>query len=331
MNPKISIIIPVYKAEKTIQRCLSSLLNQTLAEFEIIVVDDKGGDNTITIVEDIKQTHQRGDSIKIVEMPKNSGAALARNYGMREARGEYIAFVDSDDWCESFMYESLYNEAKRNNTDFSYCQALKELPDGKTKVLKLPYVEPGIISDEKRAFMLKHFVAYFWTGIYKKDFLVKERIEFPNVRYSEDSFFIWMVILTANRFSSLDKIGYHYIIYNDSVSNTLDKTKYLVKIELYRQLLKEIKARGLYEKFQQDILFLYFKKAYLIPLFIYISETKKLNRDNIQQINVSFRQSFPNVRIKNSIIACFVFLFDKLPLFMALLIKNFKLYRFIRM
>ena len=111
---KISIIVPVYNAEKYIGRCLHSLINQTLKDIEIIVIDDGSKDNTNKILQKYK------DRIKIIKQ-KNSGVATARNKGLEIATGEYIYFVDSDDWIEKDTLEKLYSKAIDNNYDCVMC------------------------------------------------------------------------------------------------------------------------------------------------------------------------------------------------------------------
>ena len=333
MNIKVSIIIPVYKVEKYIAKCIHSLLEQSMPEIEIIVVDDKGLDKSIEIVQEIQQSHPRGSIIQLIEMPSNVGAAIARNEGIKIAKGEYIAFVDSDDWCEPTMYENLYAIAKANDSDFSYCDAVKDFSNGKKKILEQASVEPGMITQEKRAFMLTHFVVYFWTSIYKRSFLMEHEITFPKGRYSEDSYFFWLVLMYAQSFAVQNKAYYHYLVHETSVSNTSDANKYLLKIDLYNQLLKDFKGRGLFHKFEKELVFLYAKKAYLVPLFIYISQTKNIKRTEISKISSTFYAEFPNatsnVYIKKNIsVRLAIFFFKRAPLLSANLVSILKLHKF---
>ena len=125
-NVAISIIIPLYNAELYIEKCIMSLLNQTLKDIEILVIDDCGSDNSVQVVNKLKQKHDEADIIKIVSMPVNSGAAASRNYGLQIATGEYVGFMDADDWCNDAMFEQLYTQAKQHNADWSFCNAIKE-------------------------------------------------------------------------------------------------------------------------------------------------------------------------------------------------------------
>ena len=121
--PKISIIVPVYNVEKYIDKCLKSLVHQTLQDIEIIIVNDGTQDKS----EEIIEKYVRGNQNKIKYYEKsNGGLSSARNYGLEYATGEYIAFLDSDDYVESNMYEEMYNLAKKENADMVECDFIWE-------------------------------------------------------------------------------------------------------------------------------------------------------------------------------------------------------------
>lgn len=264
----LSVIIPVYNAEKYIRKCLESLLAQTLKGIEIIVVDDKGPDRSMDVVRQIKETHPRGQAITLLEMNHNSGAAAARNYGLQHTKGDYVAFVDSDDWCEPNMYESLYSKAKADDCDWCYGHAIKEYPDGRKAILKQPDMSSGMLTPKIRKEMLSRFVAYFWTSIYKRDFLIQNKIQFPLYRFSEDSFFVWMVVMHAQRFAVVNKTFYHYIVQPNSVSNLYDGTKHQQKVEVFSLLINDLRDKQQYFPYKAELDYLYIKKGLFIPLCI---------------------------------------------------------------
>ena len=113
LTPKISVIIPCYNVEKYLRECLDSVVNQTLKDIEIICVNDGSTDGTQKILEEYAQ---KDDRILLINKP-NGGLSLARNTGMEKMRGEYVAFLDSDDWVDLDFYEKLYNAAKQNGAD----------------------------------------------------------------------------------------------------------------------------------------------------------------------------------------------------------------------
>jgi glycosyltransferase involved in cell wall biosynthesis len=326
MNPNVSIIVPVYKACLTIEKCLLSLLHQSLGNIELIVVDDKGNDGSLDVVKKIQQAHDRGHCIKILEMPENLGAALARNKALELATGEYVAFVDSDDWCESDMYADLFGKAKITNADFCYCQAKKDLAGGKTLILKQKYSFSGSVSNEMRKIMLTNFVAYFWAGIYKRTFLQENNIAFPKGKYSEDSYFVWLNVLYANRVASVDRPYYHYIMNAASVTASIDAQRYLKKIELYFSFLEDVKSRNLYSKQRSEIDYLIFKKGILLPMMIYTLESPEFNSSKIFEINNLLKKRLPDINknvfyLKNIKIRILYNLFISYPDIVAKIIK----------
>lgn len=117
MKPKVSIVVPIYNVEKYLRRCVDSLRNQTLDEIEIILVDDGSPDNCPQICDEYANMDNR---IKVIHK-KNGGLSDARNFGIREANGEYLLMVDSDDWCENSMVEELYNTMVFDETDITIC------------------------------------------------------------------------------------------------------------------------------------------------------------------------------------------------------------------
>ena len=129
MIPKVSLIIPVYNAEKYLQECLDSAINQTLENIEIIIVNDGSTDNSLTIC---KRYSQKDSRIKLISQ-KNSGVAVARNIALQTATGEYIAFMDSDDYIDKNMLFDMYTKAKRDNADIVTCQFKHIQNDGTVK------------------------------------------------------------------------------------------------------------------------------------------------------------------------------------------------------
>lgn len=293
---KVSIIVPVYQAEKYVEKCFNSLLDQSLSEIEVIAVDDKGKDRSMEIVRRIQSEHPKGGLIQIVEMPQNSGAAAARNKGLEYAGGEYVAFVDSDDWCEPNMYEDLFNEAHVHQYDWCFGNAIKEYANGKTEVLRQIPLFNGELSPTIRKKILTHFAAYFSTSIYKKNFLTQNDIQFPLYKFSEDSYFLWMVVMYAERLGYIDKIFYHYIVQSNSVSNIYDSNKHLQKIEVFTLLINRLKIEGKYIDYQDELDYLYIKKGFLIPLSIYCIYNKKISREKVKEFFKTLNETIPNYR-----------------------------------
>lgn len=179
--PKVSVIIPVYNTEKYLEKCLDSVCNQTLSDIEIICIDDCSTDNSLNI---LKEYASKDNRIKLIEFKENKGAAVARNTGIIEAKGEYLGFVDSDDYVDLNFYELLYYSIIKNDAD-----AVK----GK---LILKDVEYNINKDNTYDIndLVTKNCAYFYhsftTGLYNVKFLKENNIKFlEGCKYFEDPFF----------------------------------------------------------------------------------------------------------------------------------------------
>ena len=240
--PKISIVIPCYCVEKYLNRCLNSIVNQSLKDIEIILVDDGSLDNVPQMCDD----WQRQDSrIKVIHK-RNEGLGFARNSGLNVASGEYVAFIDSDDFVDCSMFESLYKEAKSSNADAVFCGFRIEQKDGSWKdcneiQLRTVFEGNGVLN-----FMLdmiasapyepceRKFQMSVWHSIYKREIIFQNNILFPSERnvVSEDIPFQVDFLSKANRIVYVPEVYYFYCLNGSSLSATYKPEK----IDLYKNL-----------------------------------------------------------------------------------------------
>ena len=283
---KISVILPVYGVAQYIEKCTQSLLSQTLQDMEFIFVDDHGPDNSIELVKKMIAGHPRENQFVFLKPEHNLGAGMARNYAIPKAKGEYIAFVDSDDWVEPNMFEELYGEAMKNNgTDLCCCQMQKIYPDGRLgDILQNPHITPGLISPENRSFILTHYVSLFASFIYKRDFIEEYQIRFPEERCADDSFFVSSVWMLAKSIAYVDRPFYMYLIRPGSVCTTKDSTKYQKRLIVFEKLLAFAKQNGVYDTYKEEIDFMYIKKGYLSSVFNYITNSTQPSVETIHKI-----------------------------------------------
>ena len=215
---KVSIIIPVYNAEKYIDRCIHSLINQTLREIEIIIVNDGSTDASLKIVSSLAIKDER---IKIIDK-RNGGVGAARNSGIKAAKGEFIGFVDADDWAETNMYETLYNKIKETESDFAICN-VNGIEDGKI-VNKRLNLETGIIdfrlnkSREITNFLRFKYDNANWNKLYNT-WVIKKNVILFNEKMSvwEDLLFNLYYIQFINRAVIIDETLYNYMSHPNSV------------------------------------------------------------------------------------------------------------------
>lgn len=229
MVPKISIIIPIYKVEEYLHRCVDSVLSQTLNEIEVILVDDGSPDNCPKICDSYRQQDVR---VRVIHK-KNGGLASARNAGMKIANGDYIFFLDSDDWLEPDGMELLYQTAIKYDVDFVRFRAIRSGWPGMAENSPCMLGEPreiqgGYYSKERiKREILPRLIATskmtlgpvvgVWESLYSKKFLEDHGITFfENIRYSEDIIFSALVVEAASSFYYLDNACIYHYFYNPS-------------------------------------------------------------------------------------------------------------------
>ena len=250
---KVSIIIPVYNVSEYLPVCLHSLISQTLDGIEVVFVDDHGSDDSMERVREFASKHP---SIvwKYTKTPVNSGPGFARNCGLKVARGEYVCFVDADDWIDPDFCEKLYRKAKETEAEMACCDIL--IGD---QVRRNPPTE-----NKKR--FLRHFVSYFTTFIYKLDFLRKNGIVFPDTHSAEDSCFLSCSLLCAQKISSVKEALYHYVVRPSSVSQKPDRQRASQRMASFRYLMRFAEEKGLYKEYRLELWLMFIKKGWLMSL-----------------------------------------------------------------
>ena len=241
--PKFSIIIPVYNVEKYIKKCLDSVFNQSYKDFEVIVVDDGTKDNSMELVKKY--------DVKIINQ-ENMGLSEARNNGVKKAKGEYLIFLDSDDYIEKDLLKEL-DKSSKNNPDIIRFQ-IQEVFEDNNKIVK--YEEQDFTNKEGyQAFEIiskYYFVENAWCYAIKREYYLKENFKFKKGMIHEDYGLIPLVIMKANNVNSISYIGYNYLQRQGSImsQNNYEKTKKKVKdfYEHYLYLIDEINKTDLDSK-----------------------------------------------------------------------------------
>ena len=216
--PLISVFIPCYNAERTLEKCLSSVIEQSYDHLEIILIDDGSTDNSAKIYEEFRIKDER---IKIL-VQNNAGVSKARNIGVKSATGEYLCFVDSDDWVEPDYCSELYRLLNEENADISIIEASYEDEDGTVVFHKATSGEK--VFDGKRALSLlledNVIQSHPWGKLYKISFF--KNVDFPeNLKCFEDYSTLFKVFDKALKVVKSNKKLYHYIQHDDSLSHSL--------------------------------------------------------------------------------------------------------------
>lgn len=232
-NVKISIITPVYNADKYLEECLASLINQSLENIEIFCIDDNSKDSSLTILKDFAKKDER---IKIIHFEERQGQGYARNAGMKKAKGKYIGFVDADDFVDLNMFEKMYERAELQNADITMCQGLVYDDKIKNVIEDDKYYSLACFEEkfEKKYFNHHDTIDFWdkinvavWNKLYRRDFLINTGAKFPEGFIYEDLPFFYNTYTKAKRSALVKEFLYYYRI--NSQNSTMTRTDKNVK------------------------------------------------------------------------------------------------------
>jgi glycosyltransferase involved in cell wall biosynthesis len=243
MSIKVSVVIPVYNAEKFIAECIQSLLIQTLKECEFIFVNDGSLDRSGEIIEE----YQKSDGRILLFNQENQGVSTARNNGLDVAVGQYIGFVDADDFIEKDMYEKLYNTALENDADIVISNYESEL-EGQKFITKYPFTVGVVL---KKDYIKQKVLPYFiekddlntaCNKIYREKLIKNNNIKFPaNVSLGEDGMFNICSFSHATTIKYIDYTGYHYReVKGSATRDILQKDYFKRALEVYNSKWPEL-------------------------------------------------------------------------------------------
>lgn len=270
MPAKVSVIIPVYGAEKTIEKCAESLFSQTLDDIEYIFVNDCTPDNSIEILQSVARRYPtRRGQIKIIDMPVNSRQAAARNAGLAHATGEYIIHCDPDDWIDTKLYEDMYSLAKDKRLDISSCDYIIEDESNKAKECLLPSVDSpyDILCCER------YYIMSLWAHLVRREIITANSLHFfPNINCSEDVGLMARVFAVSKNIGHISsKNYYHYKKSEQSITSKLNSPEIVSqRIRCLKLIDDFMVVRGLdltklsmIFRFKRDIKNLFLKKESL--------------------------------------------------------------------
>lgn len=274
-NPAISLVMPVYNVENFLNKALTSVENQTFKDFEMIIVDDGSSDKSYEIAEEFCC---RNPNFKLIKQ-KNSGPAAARNTGVTHCKGEYIAFMDSDDYLEKNFLEELYNLAKKTSADITCCNFNMYYPNKNLKIY-MPFNSlPGVYTKSKalRKLILDISVHYFiWNKLYKKELFLERNIKFDNM-YFEDISTSPRLFYFAKTVAFTSKALYNYTMRENSILHSINAKKvndYIKALGIIKSFLEE---NNDYEKYSGHVWIYAQRVKFVVYYYIINLHLKALN------------------------------------------------------
>ena len=292
INSKLSVIIPVYNSENYLVKCLNSIVNQTLNEIEIIIVNDGSTDNSQLIIDEFKSNDSRIISIEQL----NGGLGAARNKGIESASGEYIAFVDSDDYVDLSMFEKMYELAIRHQADIIFCDLVKVDDDGNEfRILtQSPQLSEKIVLEEDFT-IFGEMSCFACNKIFKKSLFDKHR--FINRMHFEDIELIPKLVLDSKIISKINEPFYKYFERTNSITRThtekgldifiaIENVTNYFKESSYCNELNELKRFQIIQGYYSYLAYLAFVDNKYLKKEMIIELIKFLNINNISKRDI---------------------------------------------
>lgn len=259
---KVSLIIPVYNVENYLFKCLASAVNQTLKEIEIIIINDGSTDLSINIINKFLEIDKRIIFIN----QKNQGLSCARNAGIKIARGEYIAFLDSDDSVELTFLEKMYNYSKETNSDIVMCNYFKVNEKTNRLLVAHKNAKDVIYTSEEAVHKIILDLSiqnYAWDKIYKRELFINNNIFYPVGMYFEDMPTTFRLFYYSNQIAYLNEPLYNYLQRENSITKTFSD-KHINDVIKALYLMKEFMLdNSIYLKYQKEYRFFCYKNLVL--------------------------------------------------------------------
>lgn len=323
MNPKISIIVPVYGVEKYLDRCVQTLIHQSLKEIEIILIDDESPDRCPQMCDEYAKIDSR---VRVIHK-KNGGLGMARNTGIEAAQGEFISFIDSDDFVDIKTYETVYQKAQEKNLDTCFFRFCRYFNNGKIEQVKDSAEENYFLTEKDRKEFLLEMVGpkasyplpekYSMSvckAIYSLKLIKENNIRFVSERTvaSEDLIFHLDYIPTTKRIGYLPYTFYYYFVNTNSITTTYSEEKYMRLIKLLQIVENKLSNFCPYEEYKMHYYAQVIRIYKVILRFESLKKTPLLER--IKTINKKTDSSilktmFANISIKDYSFFNKVFLF----------------------
>lgn len=311
---KISIIIAAYNIEDYIERCMSSVVNQTYSNLDIVVVNDGSTDNTLNIINSFSENDVR---INVINQ-SNKGLLASRKIGFNHSQGDYILFIDGDDWLEEDAIEIMYNAMVNDNCDIIQCKYYKRYDNGKT--VKFIEKNRGIIDPDRliEGVLLCDINHNVWTKLIRKDYIIENNIYFmDNITFGEDLAFTFELFKSRPKVKIIDDALYNYYQRSDSLTNSFSP-KVLEINKVVQYIEKELIGLGLYENYRTQFEYFAYRHCYrMYRNFIFYTKNEigdkllkewknyniKISMNKYYKENIGLKEKISNYFYSNSFLS----------------------------
>lgn len=303
---KLSIIVPVFNmaADGKLNFCLDSLVNQTISDYEIIAVDDCSTDNSMDILREYadkygENAYQEGKNkfvFRAIHSPVNKHQGGAKNIGIREAQGEWIGFIDSDDWITPDFYARLIGRAEETGADVVGCDFC--LVDHHTYEAtqgchnNYPH-QSGVLDHEKRKSLVLDEGSLV-IKIFKRQFILDHELFFPEDIFYEDNAVGKSYVILNQHFEYIDEPLYYYYQHGTSTVHTISERRCQDRVDAAKLMIEQAKKFGYFEEFYAELEYSFTRLHYINTLFTYMVGVRPLRLSYIEKLGKEIREYFPN-------------------------------------
>lgn len=266
--PLISIIIPCYNVSEYIDRCLSSIINQSVGyqSLEIICIDDASSDDTLKKLKTWEEKYPQ--NILLIPLVENGRQGKARNIGLSYATGEWIAFIDADDWIEADYLNQLYQAAVSCHADMTVCGFIRDFSSeiiylNERQSFEWHYYQIDSVEKRKTCIRFMSQSPNVWGKLIRKDFILQNRISFPEQLAYEDNIFSSLIYAYIGSYCQIDTPLYHYFVNKDSTILKLNESYHIDFLTVQCMKFQEWKIRGFYSKYKDELEFDFLHACYL--------------------------------------------------------------------
>ncbi|MBD5445265.1 MAG: glycosyltransferase [Lachnospiraceae bacterium] len=298
---KLSIIVPVYNmaADGKLEYCLNSLVNQTIEDYEIIAVDDCSTDESFSILQDYESRFP--DKFHAIHSDVNKHQGGAKNIGMKLAEGEWLGFIDSDDWITPDMYERLIKRAEETGADLVGCDYCLTNEHSMKLGQLVPNNKPeqsGVLNDEKRRSLILDGGSLV-VKIFRRSMIIENELWFPENIFYEDNALGNSYLVLAKHFEYIPEAMYYYYQHDTSTVHTISPTRCEDRMEAGRLMLEEAKRHDYFDKFYPELEYSFTLLFYVNTLFTYMAGVKKIKYGFVKAMGQEMKRTFPEFE-KNS-------------------------------
>lgn len=295
---RLSIIVPVYNmaGEGKLDYCIQSLLGQNMTEYEIIAVDDASTDTSVEILKQYEKKYPH--ILKVICSAENRKQGGARNLGLKHATGEWIGFVDADDWIHPDMYRRMLDKAEETGADVVGCQysitTEHSMEVGRVVQVHRPG-QAGVLCDEKKKLWIMN-PGSMVIKVYKKEIIDKNALHFPENTFYEDNMAAPLWMLCFQHFELIDEPLYYYYQHPGSTVHVISLERCHNRMDMAVGVITACKEQGIFDTFKKE-LEIYFTQIYYVnTLFSYMQTVKQPNFRFLKELQRGMRFYFPNFR-----------------------------------